>query len=109
MRAAILASLDDDKAEAVVVMSLAGKSSIADYLIIASGRSTRHVGAITEHLRERLKARGGAPRIEGVPQCNWVLVDADDIIVHVFQPEVRAFYNLEKLWSDESPADQATA
>ena len=87
MRAAILASLDDDKAEAVVVMSLAGKSSIADYLIIASGRSTRHVGAITEHLRERLKARGGAPRIEGVPQCHWVLVDADDIIVHLFQPE----------------------
>ena len=106
--AAVLAiaerSLDDDKGEGVVVIDLAGRSSMADYLIIASGRSTRHVGAMAENLRERLKAGGvHAIGVEGMPHCDWVLIDGGDIVVHLFRPEVRAFYNLEKMWGVESP------
>ncbi|MEI6557858.1 MAG: ribosome silencing factor [Rhodospirillaceae bacterium] len=97
-------SLDDDKGEDVVVIDLAGRSSMADYLIIGSGRSSRHVGAMAENLRERLKATGvHGIEIEGMPHCDWVLIDAGDVIVHLFRPEVRLFYNLEKMWGVESP------
>jgi ribosome-associated protein len=92
-------SLDDDQAEEVVVIELAGKSTIADYMIIASGRSQRHVATLAEHLAERLK-HGGSRRvaIEGAARADWILVDGGDVIVHIFRPEVRAFYNLEKMW-----------
>lgn len=102
-------SLDEDKAEDVVTIDLAGKTSIADYMVIASGRSQRHVGALAEHLLERLKERlGVTPKAEGLPQCDWVLIDGGDVLVHIFRPEVRSFYNLEKLWSIRlPPAEQA--
>lgn len=107
--AAIETALDADKADDVVTVDLAGKTSIADYMVIASGRSQRHVGAMAEHLLERLKGKTGSPvRVEGKPQCDWVLIDAGDILVHLFRPEVRSFYNLEKLWSVRlPPAEQA--
>src|SRR5262249_30176258 len=90
-------------------IDIRGKSSIGDYMVIASGRSDRHVGAIAEQVQCKLKEAGhGRVRIEGRPQCDWVLLDAGDIIVHVFRPEVRAFYNLEKMWSAERPSDGAT-
>ena len=100
----ILARLDDDKAQDVVVIDLKNKSSIADCMIVASGRSQRHVGALADHLLRALKEAGaGKARVEGLPQCDWVLVDAGDVIVHLFRPEVRSFYNLEKIWSVDSP------
>ena len=107
--AAIETTLDAGKADDVVTVDLAGKTSIADYMVIASGRSQRHVGAMAEHLLERLKGKTGSPvRVEGMPQCDWVLIDAGDILVHLFRPEVRSFYNLEKLWSVRlPPAEQA--
>jgi len=97
-------SLDDDKGEDIVVIDLSGKSSIADFMVIASGTSSRHVSAMTEHLIEQLKKHGlkGAT-VEGQGRGDWVLVDAGDVIVHLFRPEVREFYNLEKLWSYELP------
>ncbi len=96
----VLKTLDTAKAEQVVAVDLAGKSTIADTMVVASGRSSRHVNAIADQVVEELKKHGQKNiRIEGVPQCDWVLVDAGDIIVHVFRPEVRSFYNLEKLWS----------
>lgn len=92
-------SLEDDKAEEVVVIDLASKSTMADHMVIASGRSTRQVGAMAEHLRERLKAAGCAGvAVEGAARCDWVLIDGGNVIVHLFRPEVRAFYNLEKMW-----------
>jgi ribosome-associated protein len=94
-------SLDDDKAEELVVINLSGKTSIADYMVIASGRSTRQVSAMAEHLREKLKARGMTVAVEGAGRSDWVLLDAGDIIVHLFRPEVRAFYNLEKMWGSD--------
>ena len=98
--ALVESSLDDDKAEDIVVIDLHGKSTISDYMVVATGRSQRHVRSITEHLRERIKADGiHTPSPEGVPQCDWVLIDAGDVVVHVFRPEVRTFYNLEKMWS----------
>ena len=98
--ALVESSLDDDKAEDIVVIDLHGKSTISDYMVVATGRSQRHVRTIAEHLRERIKADGiHTPSPEGVPQCDWVLIDAGDVIVHVFRPEVRTFYNLEKMWS----------
>ncbi len=102
-------SLENDKAEGVVVIDLAGRSSMADFLIIVTGRSTRHVGAVAENLRERLRAIGvRGIEIEGLPHCDWVLIDGGDIIVHVFRAEVRAFYNLEKMWGVESPVTDLT-
>jgi ribosome-associated protein len=96
----IIRSLDQDKAEDIISIDLAGKSSLADYMIIATGRSTRQVAAMAEHLRERLKeAGGGKCQVEGLPQADWVLIDAGDVIAHLFRPEVRAFYNLEKMWA----------
>jgi ribosome-associated protein len=114
-------TLDDGKAEDVVVIDLNGKSSIADYMVVATGRSQRQVAALAEHLREAIdnrpeqKDRPG-PSIEGLRQGDWVLIDAGDVIVHVFRPEVRAYYNLEKMWGDHLaeapaavPADPLTA
>lgn len=99
----ILARLEDDKAQDVVVIDLKGKSSVADTMIVASGRSHRHVGAIADHLLRALKEAGhGRARVEGLPHCDWVLIDAGDVIVHLFRPEVRSFYNIEKIWSVES-------
>ena len=100
--------LEDMKAEDVVEIDLAGKTSIADTMIVASGRSHRHVGAIAERVLEVLKQRGFGPaRVEGLPACDWVLIDAGDVIVHVFRPEVRSFYNLEKMWGADRPSELA--
>ena len=106
--ASILESLDDAKAEEVVALDLDGKAALADQMVIASGRSNRHVAAIAEQLVEKLKAGGATDlKIEGLPLCDWVLVDAGDVIVHIFRPEVRSFYNLEKLWSPDAPRELA--
>jgi ribosome-associated protein len=103
----VLDTLDDAKAEDVVVIDLKGKTSIGDHMVLASGRSQRHVGAVADHLIKRLKDEGyGRARVEGLPQCDWVLIDAGDVIVHVFRPEVREFYNLEKMWSADRPMDR---
>lgn len=92
-------SLDDDKAEDVVVIDLNGKSTIADFMVIASGRSSRQVASMAEHLRERLKAAGVADvSLEGAARADWVLVDGGDVIIHIFRPEIREFYGLEKMW-----------
>lgn len=96
----ILDQLDDDQAVELVSIPLAGKSSIADHMIVASGRSTRQVAAMAGHLAERIKKEFGRPvQIEGLPHADWVLIDAGDVIVHLFRPEVREFYNLERMWS----------
>jgi ribosome-associated protein len=99
----ILARLDDMKAEDTVIIDLSGKTTIGDYMVVTSGRSNRHVGAVADHVLEDLQ-RAGIPdvRVEGLPHCDWVLIDAGDVIVHVFRPEVRAFYNLEKMWASGS-------
>ncbi|HRD77421.1 MAG TPA: ribosome silencing factor [Hyphomicrobiaceae bacterium] len=94
--------LDDAKADNIVTIDLAGKSSLGDYMVIASGNSDRHVGAIADQLQRKLKEAGRVRvRVEGQDHCDWVLVDAGDVIVHLFRPEVRDFYNLEKMWSAE--------
>ena len=104
----ILSRLDEDKAQDIVFIDLKGKSPVADGLIVASGRSHRHVGAMADHLLRALKEEGyGRARIEGLPHCDWVLIDTGDVIVHLFRPEVRAFYNIEKIWSVEPPAQRA--
>lgn len=96
----VLQSLDDDQALEVVSIPLEGKSNIADYMVIASGRSTRQVASMATKLAERVKQQFGKNvRIEGLPAADWVLIDADDVIVHLFRPEVRSFYNLERMWS----------
>jgi ribosome-associated protein len=96
----VLKSLDDDQAQELVSIPLEGKSSIADHMVIASGRSTRQVAAMAQKLAERIKAGGfGHARIEGLPAADWVLIDAGDIVVHLFRPEVRTFYNLERMWA----------
>lgn len=97
--ATVLASLEDSKAENIVPIDIQGKSSLGDYMVIASGRSHRHVSAVAEHLLTALKDAGlGNARVEGLASADWVLIDSGDIIVHVFRPEVREFYNLEKMW-----------
>lgn len=104
---AILAQLDDAKAEQVVTIPLDGKSAIADTMVVATGRSNRHVGAIADQLVEKLKQAGYRDlKVEGMPQCDWVLVDAGDVVVHIFRPDVRNFYNLEKLWSANAPNER---
>lgn len=100
-------TLDADKAENVIAIDLKDRSPMADYIVVASGRSARHVAAIAEHLIERLNKTGLRSRVEGLRQGDWVLVDALDVIVHVFRPEVRAFYNLEKMWGEDTPAAEA--
>jgi ribosome-associated protein len=98
--ALVLHSLEDDQAQDLITIPLEGKSSIADHMVIASGRSTRQVAAIAQKLGERIKRAGfPAPRIEGLPAADWVLIDAGDVIVHLFRPEVRSFYNLERMWA----------
>lgn len=100
---AILSRLDDDKAQDIVLIDLKGKSPMADTMIVASGRSHRHVGALADHLQRTMKELGlGRVKVEGLPHCDWVLLDAGDVIVHLFRPEVRTFYNIEKIWSVES-------
>jgi ribosome-associated protein len=102
---AVLASLEDDKAEDIITIPLAGKSEMADHMVIASGRSSRQVSAISEHLADRLKQdRGIVARTEGKDVGDWVLIDAGDVIVHVFRPEVREFYQLEKMWQPQAAA-----
>jgi len=102
--ARIVQSLDDDKAEDIVTIDLKGRSSLADALVIASGRSSRHVASIAEHLARKLKDAGyGTRPVNGAGQSDWVLVDAGDVIVHIFRPEVRSYYDLEGMWSVEEP------
>jgi ribosome-associated protein len=104
----VMASLEDDKAEDILSIDIRGKSSVADTLIIASGRSQRHVGALADHITRKLKEAGVKDvRIEGLPQCDWVLVDAGDVIVHIFRPEVRGFYNIERIWQPDANAARA--
>ncbi len=102
----VMASLDDDQAVETVSIPLAGKSSIADHMVVASGRSTRQVASMAAKLAEKIKAETGrSPRIEGLPAADWVLIDAGDVIVHLFRPEVRSFYNLERMWAfGDAPA-----
>lgn len=100
----ILETLDDAKAEDVVKIDLTGKTSIGDHMLVASGRSQRHVGAIADQIVKKLKENGFKDaRVEGMPQCDWVLIDASDVIVHIFRPEVRDFYNIEKMWLSSRP------
>jgi ribosome-associated protein len=99
----VVKSLDDDKADDIVSIDLAGRSSLCDALVVASGHSTRHVAACAQNLLERLKAAGYSPRADGLAQGDWALVDAGDVIVHVFRPEVRAYYDIEGMWSVAEP------
>ena len=96
-------ALDDGKAENVVTIDLDGKSTIADFMVIATGRSQRQVVALAERLRDEIDRTGPRPSLEGLPQGDWVLIDAGDVLVHVFRPEVRAYYNLEKMWGADAP------
>jgi len=105
----IEASLDADKAEDITVIDLSGKSTFADTMIVASGRSPRHVGAMADHLVQKLKQQGLRVQVEGMNTCDWVLIDAGDVVVHLFRPEVRAFYNLEKMWGAAAPMPAAGA
>ena len=92
-------SLDEDKAQETVVIDLAGKTSLTDYMVMASGTSQRHVGAMADHLCVKIKECGiSTLSVEGKAQCDWVLIDAGDVIIHLFLPEVREFYNIEKMW-----------
>jgi ribosome-associated protein len=107
----VLQSLDDDQAVETVSIPLAGKTTIADHMVIASGRSTRQVASMANKLADKIKAETGRiARIEGLPTADWVLIDAGDVIVHLFRPEVRSFYNLERMWAfGEAPTPPATA
>lgn len=101
----VLNALDEAKAEDVVSIDLRGKTALADDMIISTGRSTVHVGAIADKAIKACKAAGILARVEGLPQCDWVLIDAGDLIVHIFRPEVRQFYNLEKMWGGDRPLE----
>jgi ribosome-associated protein len=102
----VLQSLDDAKAEDIVSIDIAGKSSLADHMVVTSGRSNRHVAAVADQVVKALRDNGfSKPRIEGLPHADWVLVDGGDVIVHIFRPEVREFYNLEKMWQADFAAD----
>lgn len=105
----VMSQLDDDQAQEIVSIPLAGKSSIADHMVIASGRSTRQVAAMAQKLSERIKQSGFGPvRLEGLPAADWVVIDAGDVVVHLFRPEVRSFYNLERMWSFEGAESAAS-
>jgi ribosome-associated protein len=99
LHALVMKILDDEQAQEIVSIPLEGKSSIADHMVVASGRSSRQVAAIAQKLAERIKKAGRNARIEGLPSADWVLIDAEDVIVHLFRPEVRSFYNLERMWA----------
>ena len=102
----ILQSLDDAKGEATVAIDITGKSPLSDHMVVTTGRSNRHVGAVADQLVKALRENGfSKPRIEGLPHCDWVLVDGGDVIVHIFRPEVREFYNIEKMWQADFSAD----
>jgi len=102
----VLQVLDDGKAENILEIDLVGKTAIADRMVIASGRSDRHVGALASRVIEALKLQGThSPRVEGLGLCDWVLIDAGDLLIHLFRPEVRGFYNLEKLWGAGRPLE----
>jgi ribosome-associated protein len=104
----ILSRLDDMKAEETVTIDLRGKSAFSDYMIVTTGRANRHVGAIAENVTKALKENGiKGIHVEGLPNCDWVLIDSGDVIVHVFRPEVREFYNLERLWMQDPAAAKA--
>ena len=110
LHALVMQSLDDDQAVELVSIPLAGKSSIADHMVIASGRSTRQVASMAQKLSERIKRElGRSVRVEGLPVADWVLIDADDVIIHLFRPEVRTFYNLERMWAFGDEAKSGTA
>jgi ribosome-associated protein len=103
----VLASLDDSKAEDIISIDIQGRSSLGDYMIVASGRSHRHVAAVADHLIKAIKDAGlGIPRVEGLNNADWVLIDAGDVIVHVFRPEVREFYGIEKMWQANDVEDE---
>ncbi|MCF6326050.1 MAG: ribosome silencing factor [Devosiaceae bacterium] len=104
----VIDCLDDAKAEDIISIDMFGKSPMSDHMVITSGRSQRHVGALASQLSKALKEAGfKSPRIEGLPNCDWVLVDAGDVIIHIFRPEVREFYNLEKMWQGDLAGEQA--
>jgi ribosome-associated protein len=106
----IQSSLDDDKAEHLVTIDLTGRSSLTDALVVATGRSARHVASLAENLARRLKEWGyGNPRIEGLPQGDWVLIDAGDVVVHIFRAEVRDYYDLEGMWSVDEASHRRRA
>jgi ribosome-associated protein len=104
----VLHRLDDMKAEDTLTINLKDKSSVGDYMVVSSGRSHRHVGSVADRVVEDLHKVGVRARVEGMPHCDWVLIDAGDVIVHVFRPEVRDFYNLEKMWMAGRPARRAS-
>ncbi len=100
----VLRRLDEDKAQEVVFIDLKDKSSIAESMIVASGRSHRHVSALADRLLRAIKEEGfGRARVEGLPHCDWVLIDTGDVVIHLFRPEVRTFYNIEKIWAVDAP------
>jgi ribosome-associated protein len=102
----VLKSLDDAKAEQTVAIDITGKSSLSDHMVVTSGRSNRHVSAVADQVVKALREHGfSKPRVEGLPHADWVLVDGGDVIVHIFRPEVREFYNLEKMWAADFAAD----
>ncbi len=102
----VLHSLDDAKAENTIAIDIAGKSSLADHMVVTSGRSNRHVSAVADQVVKALREAGfDKPRVEGLPHADWVLVDGGDVIVHIFRPEVREFYNLEKMWQADFAGD----
>ncbi|MCJ8190798.1 ribosome silencing factor [Sphingomicrobium aestuariivivum] len=108
LHALVMQLLDDEQAQDIITIPLAGKSSIADHMVIASGRSSRQVAAIAQKLAEKVKGlEGVTPRIEGLPTADWVLIDAGDVVVHLFRPEVRSFYNLERMWQFGDEAGEA--
>ena len=100
----ILRRLDEDKAQDVIFIDLKDKSSIAESMIVASGRSHRHVSSLADRLLRAIKDEGfGRARVEGLPHCDWVLIDTGDVVIHLFRPEVRTFYNIEKIWAVDAP------
>ena len=104
----VLSSLDDSKAEDIVSIDITGKSALADYMVVASGRSQRHVAAIAERLAKDIEEAGGrVASVEGLPHADWVLIDTADVIIHIFRPEVRSFYNIEKMWQADLPRPMA--
>jgi ribosome-associated protein len=106
---AILASLEDSKAEEIIAIDVEGKTAMCDHIVVASGRSHRHVAALAEHLLTAIKDAGhGIARVEGMPNADWVLIDQGDVIVHLFRPEVRAFYNIEKMWQVPDLDEEST-
>ena len=110
MLSSILETLEDAKAEQTIVIDLAGKTTLADAMVITTGRVIRHVSAIADQVIEMLKQHGHTGmRVEGQPHCDWVLIDAGDVILHIFSPEVRSFYNLEKMWGSDRPAERGAS